>query len=399
MGPRQGPIPEGERQPECWAHPAAMYCLPGPSQTSRGERQQAEIGQVLPVIPHPRIERPIEIHKAKNRKERTHEEQESGQWCAGKSSQEPKRGDQRKHPKWEEPLPPHRRLRCPFRIYEVEAERPDEFPQVEPHRPASDKQTSRPRQRKVRALGPEVVLFHPNGEKPRRSAQSKPGEQWAYLAPAEPATLPPYHHQQGRRQRCRDGLAPQREYEQGQRGRIRPRPARPVESEVDQRRRQVEDERKCVFLLRNPSHRFDVHRVQREQQRRQPSPWHGQPLQDQREENCRARMQQQGDQMVAERLVSPEPVLHPEHAMQQRIILLGRSRFDPYPAEAGQRAQSRSGHIVTVVPNESARERRPVGHNGRADQQRSCPKIPQPGWHNVQGFPAILSASKHVQTL
>ena len=87
-------------------------------------------------------------------------------------------------------------------------------------------------------------------------------------------------------------------------------------------------------------------------------------------------MQQEGDNMVAEGVVPEHAVLHPERAVQEGIVLLGCPEFGPNPGQSAERAQRRRRYIVAVVPDELARERRQVGHEGREDDQRREPKVP-----------------------
>ena len=58
--------------------------------------------------------------------------------------------------------------------------------------------------------------------------------------------------------------------------------------------------------------------MQGEDRRRQIGPGNVQPAQDQRHHDGRRRVQQDVDQVIAERRVAPEPVLDPEGAVQQR---------------------------------------------------------------------------------
>ena len=45
-------------------------------------------------------------------------------------------------------------------------------------------------------------------------------------------------------------------------------------------------------------------------------------------------------------------MLDPKGAVQERIVLLGGTDLGPDAAQARERAQGRSGHIVAVIPDE-----------------------------------------------
>ena len=82
------------------------------------------------------------------------------------------------------------------------------------------------------------------------------------------------------------------------------------------------------------------------------------------------------DQVVAERLVAPEAVFDPECAVQDRIILLGGAEFEPDAPEAMQAAQSLLGHVSLVVPKQGAVQRRPISQEGGAKNAEAGPEIP-----------------------
>ena len=58
--------------------------------------------------------------------------------------------------------------------------------------------------------------------------------------------------------------------------------------------------------------------------------------------------------VVAKSRVTPEPVLDPKRAVEDRIVLLGRARLEPDPPQPVKRAQQGLGHMGVVVPEKAA---------------------------------------------
>ena len=72
--------------------------------------------------------------------------------------------------------------------------------------------------------------------------------------------------------------------------------------------------------------------------------------QDHHHKKSRTRMQQHIRKVIPEDRVSPELMLHPEGAVQQRVILLGRAYIKPDSPETMQRPERRFSHMRVVVP-------------------------------------------------
>src|SRR5215469_4009711 len=70
-------------------------------------------------------------------------------------------------------------------------------------------------------------------------------------------------------------------------------------------------------------------------------------------------------------------MLDPEHAVQKRIVLLGRAAVEPDAPEAVEGLQVGAGHVPGIVPQQSAFERRKISSEGRAGQQRSSRDLAQ----------------------
>ena len=65
--------------------------------------------------------------------------------------------------------------------------------------------------------------------------------------------------------------------------------------------------------------------------------------------------------MIAHDCISPEPVLEPKGAVEQRVVLLRGAEFGPDADQALGGAQLGLGHVGVVVPKHPAVQRRPVG--------------------------------------
>src|SRR5436853_5125206 len=71
--------------------------------------------------------------------------------------------------------------------------------------------------------------------------------------------------------------------------------------------------------------------------------------------------------MIAERVIAPELRLEPEEAVEQRVILLSCSEFEPDTTQTVERAQVRPRDVGGVVPEHPAAETGPVD-NERGDE-------------------------------
>jgi hypothetical protein len=102
---------------------------------------------------------------------------------------------------------------------------------------------------------------------------------------------------------------------------------------------------------------------------------HSQASEDPVQEKACGKVKEDIRKMVAQRTVAPDPVLHPECAMKDGIILLRRTRLEPDSPKPVKRAQVRACHVTVVVPDESSEEGGPIGcerKNGHGDRCHSC---------------------------
>ncbi len=142
-----------------------------------------------------------------------------------------------------------------------------------------------------------------------------------------------------------------------------------VNTQIRQNARQVEHHRQGVLALGDPCHRLDRHRVQREKHARQPRAGNSEPEQHAPEQHGAHRVQQHVDQVVAERVLSPQTPLEPEHAGGQREVVR-RRRGEPELAEAVGSVDERVlRQEDAIVPDEPGAAHRRVGEQRRADDQ------------------------------
>jgi hypothetical protein len=108
---------------------------------------------------------------------------------------------------------------------------------------------------------------------------------------------------------------------------------------------------------------------------RGPSP---QSPQNERENPCRGGVKEPIRHVIADRGVSPQPVLQPKRAEEHRIILLGGAELGPDEPQSMHGSQRWLGHVGAVVPYKAAVEGGPVNekrHRAEAGPRR---KIAEP---------------------
>jgi hypothetical protein len=71
-----------------------------------GERDRPQVGQVLPVVPHPGVARAVEVHEPERGEERAHEKQEGRERAPAPAPHGPEGRAGREDAEREEPLPP-----------------------------------------------------------------------------------------------------------------------------------------------------------------------------------------------------------------------------------------------------------------------------------------------------
>ena len=81
-------------------------------------------------------------------------------------------------------------------------------------------------------------------------------------------------------------------------------------------------------------------------------------------------MEQDVDEMVAERGIAPEPVFKPERGVQERVVLLGCAGLSPDADEALEGAKFGARDVAgLVVPDESGTQCGPIGEEGREEDE------------------------------
>ena len=158
----------------------------------------------------------------------------------------------------------------------------------------------------------------------------------------------------------------------------------PVESQVRQRRRQVEDQRQRVLLLRDPGDRLHADRVDGKKQPGNAGPRDIEAPEDQYQQACRGGVLQNIGEMIAERCVAPQPVLDPERGVKQRVVLLGGMGVGPDPPQSRAGLQLGPGDMGAVIPDQPSVEGRPVACKRQPqDQRRSPPIAGACGWRRA----------------
>ena len=110
--------------------------------------------------------------------------------------------------------------------------------------------------------------------------------------------------------------------------------------------------------------------MQREDQPGEHRSRHREAAQDEHDEIRGRRVEHDVREMVAEKCVPPEPMLQPERGVQQRIILLRRAQLGPDAPQAAERAQLGHRDVTEVVPERTAVQRRMVGDERRAEDEK-----------------------------
>jgi hypothetical protein len=290
----------------------------------------------------------------------------------------PQHHHHRQHRQRVEVLPPDRRVDRPPRIDEHQVRRPHQLARVEPQRPARDQSAIEPRLAEPLATRPPVVRLQVHRHHDERRPHRHQGGQRQKVTADDPATLPPHHQQQRRRQEARRRLTQQRADKERHPQHVRHPPAgrsrtrHPQVPHEQQHRRQEERRRQDVLQFAHPRHRLHVHGVHREHRRRQPRRRQSQHTQQTPQQHRVERVQQDVDQVVADGVLPPQPVLEPEGRRGQRVVLvavLGPGDLRPDPAQARQRLHPAVvGHVHAVVDHEPRVQRRQVRHQRQQDQ-------------------------------
>ena len=214
-----------------------------------------------------------------------------------------------------------------------------------------------------------MVLSEPGGVEARARPTAKNGSERPHVGPAQPAPLPPQDDEEHGGENARRRLREEGEREEHERrGAERARAAgcdgaagSPFASRFTPRRRraprrrrqdsgvrgeQRQNERQRVLSLGHPGDRLHAHGVQREGRRGEPRAGQPEAAQEPPEEQRGGGVEQDVDEVVAERVQPPEALLDPERREDERVVLLvgaqGRSR-----SAAGPGAPSSVGFSVT----------------------------------------------------
>ena len=165
-----------------------------------------------------------------------------------------------------------------------------------------------------------ALVERPVGERDGEPEQEK-RQRLRQVGHAYPALLPPVPDQQRHRQGDDDGFAQQAEDKQRQRQDVMRAPLTFHEAEVGEHGREVEQGRQHVLAPDDPDNRLHVQRMHRKQRRREPRARHRQPQQQAPQQQRYRGVQQQVDEVVAERIEPPQFVFQPEGGVEHRPVV------------------------------------------------------------------------------
>lgn len=121
-----------------------------------------------------------------------------------------------------------------------------------------------------------------------------------------------------------------------------------------------------------------MHRVKREHHGDRARAWDPESPQDQPKHAGRRGVEADGHKMVAECVVAPDPVEHPEQGMEHRVVLLAGAEFEPDSEQACGRSQLRRGHVPVVVPEHAAVPGWSVCHERQRQKEGQLPEVAPP---------------------
>src|ERR1700722_18160307 len=110
-------------------------------------------------------------------------------------------------------------------------------------------------------------------------------------------------------------------------------------------------------------------------------------------------MKREVGQVITEHGVAPQPMLKPEGAMQQRIILLRGPHLEPDAPKPMQRLEGGTRNMTVVIPQKPAIQRRPVGDQHDAKTEDREASVPDSRRHRRIIPPAPESPSANVNNL
>src|SRR5678815_343863 len=117
-----------------------------------------------------------------------------------------------------------------------------------------------------------------------------------------------------------------------------------------------------------------MHGMQREDESSEPRVRNREALQYAREKNRDDSMQHEVEDVVAQWVVAPHPMLEPKRAVQERIVLLGGAEIRPNPPETGERTECGACNMRVIVPDKTRAQRWEIGEKHRAENRDREPR-------------------------
>ena len=141
-----------------------------------------------------------------------------------------------------------------------------------------------------------------------------------------------------------------------------------VELQVEECRTEAEAPRQGVLEFGHPGDRLDLDRMQREQHGGQDGAGHADPPQQHRDHRCGRRVQEDVQDVIAERVVTPGRLHQPERRVHDGVVLLRCAEMKPDTVEPRPRFERGVREMRAVVPEASAVPRGLIGDEGRKRQ-------------------------------
>ena len=138
-----------------------------------------------------------------------------------------------------------------------------------------------------------------------------------------------------------------------------------IRTQPDEERQEIQRHRQRILHLRDPRRRGGRHRVNREEKPGEPCARNAQAQQHAPDEHRRGGVKQHVHDVVAARMIRPQPPFHPEDAGGEREVVR-RLRREPEPPQPVGRLDQLVGiEEAVVVPEEPA-----VPHHRQVNEER-----------------------------
>ncbi len=228
------------------------------------------------------------------------------------------------------------RTDAPLRIDRQQAHRPRALDEVEGEARGAQRD-ARP-DAAHRNFGPVdgVVDLKPDRDDTQDKRHGEKGRGCLDIRRLNPAAPPPGMEQDHEGKHGHRGLAKHCHDKKAERHKIVARPTMHVVIDPRARGQKKRRQRKRVLQFRDPRHRLDLHRMNRKKKTSHPREPEAEPGQQSPHEQCAQEMQENINEMIAGRVISPKPPLQPLDSGPERIKIDEASRLRPDFPPAGR---------------------------------------------------------------